>query len=273
MDLAVLKKQDIRWYQILFLSLFLCFAMFTLDWDITWKQIGFNLGLALLTQLFFIFWLKLPDYHSLKSAFISGLGICLLLKSSSPNIYALAIIIAISSKFLIQFKKKHLFNPVNLGIVLVVFFTKDAWISPGQWGATSGFIFLFGVGGMFILYNIKRLETAAGFLGTLFIAEWIYKILYLGWELDHLMHDFINGTLLLFSFFMITDPRTIPASPKARWTWSIAIALICFYLKNWHYQTDAPLKVLLCMTPLVPILDIIFKQQFFKWNSYEKSSN
>lgn len=268
-----IKITDIRWYQILFLSTFLIYAKLTLAWELTWGLILYNISLAFLIQTIFILLLKIPNYHSLKSAWISALGICLLLKTSSITIYSLTIIITIASKFLIQFKRKHLFNPVNFGIVFIVFFSDIAWISPGQWGATAIFIFLFGIAGMFILYKIQRLETALGFLGTLFLLDFIYKVGYLGWEIDHLFHDFINGTLLLFSFFMITDPRTIPNASKARWIWSILIASICFYLKTWHYQTDAPLKVLFCLTPLVPILNNYFKHSTFKWKYYEKSNN
>ena len=47
---------------------------------------------------------------------------------------ALAAFGAIASKFLFRVDSKHFFNPANLGIIIALTFTQDAWVSPGQWG-------------------------------------------------------------------------------------------------------------------------------------------
>ena len=53
----------------------------------------------------------------------------------------LASFIAIGSKFLLKYNGKHIFNPANIGIIATILITKNAWISPGQWG--SNIILLF----------------------------------------------------------------------------------------------------------------------------------
>ncbi|MFK7968736.1 MAG: RnfABCDGE type electron transport complex subunit D [Bacteroidia bacterium] len=38
-----------------------------------------------------------------------------------------------------------------------------------------------------------------------------------------------NGSLLLFTFFMITDPMTTPNARKPRIVWAILIGIVSFF--------------------------------------------
>ena len=50
---------------------------------------------------------------------------------------ACAAAIAISSKFLIRYRGKHVFNPANVAIVLMMLASEHVWVSSGQWGSTA----------------------------------------------------------------------------------------------------------------------------------------
>ena len=52
-----------------------------------------------------------------KSALISALSLCLLLRTDWLALAALAAVVAVGSKFLIRVRDKHVFNPTNLAIV------------------------------------------------------------------------------------------------------------------------------------------------------------
>lgn len=261
--------KDIRWFQIIFLFSFLMYGIIELKWETSYLNYLSAIITGFLTQLLFVK-IKNLKIDSLLSGIISALGICLLFKSNSWYWFPIASFIAISSKFLIQHNKKHFFNPVNFALIFCILVSDQSWISPGQWGNAGFLIFLFGSGGMFLLVKLKRFLTAFSFLGTLFVSQFILIVVYEGWPIDHLFHTFFNGTLMLFSFFMITDPRTIPNHPKVRAIWSASIALISFYLINWHYLYSAPLWVLFCASFFTPALNIIYKYESFKWNNYEK---
>jgi Na+-translocating ferredoxin:NAD+ oxidoreductase RnfD subunit len=77
-----------------------------------------------------------------------------------------------------------------------------------------------------------------------------------------------TGSLLLFSFFMITDPKTIPNHTTVRILWCIAIAAVAFYLTAFKFINGAPIFVLVLAQTLVPALDKFFKAKKFEWKPH-----
>jgi enediyne biosynthesis protein E5 len=71
----------------------------------------------------------------------------------------------------------------------------------------------------------------------------------------------------LFSFFMISDPKTAPDHKTARIIWAALIAVISVYLTAFKFINAAPVWVLILSAPLVPLLDTIFKAKRFQWAS------
>ena len=167
-------------------------------------------------------------------------------------------------------KGKHLFNPANFGIIASIVLFQDAWISPGQWGSDTLFLLCLTLMGCIVLHKIGRLETTVVFLGSLFLMEYLRTIVYQGWEMDVLWHKFSSGTLLLFAFFMITDPMTIPNSKKARMIWALILAGATFLLSTRMQIYTAPIWVIFFITPITVLLDKVLPGVKFEWN---KSTN
>jgi len=256
--------KDARHYQILFLGTFLLYGTFILGWDTHWDHCIAIFTTAMLTQLAGIKYLKLPA-HSWKSAMISILGLCLLLKANHWSICALAALLAIASKFFIRINGKHIFNPGNFGLIAVILLTQQAWISPGQWGSGAILLFLVGTLGSAVVHKVSRLDISFTFLGTLMALQAWRNLVYQGWPFDYWLQQFSNGSLLLFTFFMITDPVTTPNHKTARIIWSIMIAALSFYLGNYKFVNGAPVWVLFFIAPLTPLFDIVFKAARFQW--------
>jgi Na+-transporting NADH:ubiquinone oxidoreductase subunit NqrB len=171
-------------------------------------------------------------------------------------------------KYIFRINGKHIFNPSAFGIAVAVYFTGDAWISPGQWG--NNMVLFFGIVclGFIVVTRVQKLTVSLAFLGTFVFLLYSRQILYLGWPVDFFMQSVTTGSLLLFSFFMITDPKTTPNHPVARIVWAVAIALIAFYLSAFKFINGAPIWVLVCMQPLVPVLDYFFAAKKFQWKEY-----
>ena len=150
----ILKLKDPRIFQIIFLGSFLIFGLFFLEWKINLLVVSVLFFTVTGTQFLAIKKLNL-SYASLLSAIISGLGLLLLLRANSIKTYILAAIITIASKFIIKLKGKHIFNPVNFGIILTIMLTGDAWISPGQWGSSSLYILIIGIFSWLVLIEVK----------------------------------------------------------------------------------------------------------------------
>ena len=209
---------------------------------------------------------------SLRSALITSLGLCLLLRSNSYQTMMLAGFLAISSKFLFRHHNKHFFNPANFGIIAAITLTNDAWVSPGQWGTDWWYLLLFlGLGGV-VLKQVGRWDTSIAFLlayGTLEAA----RNAWLGWSWDVWQHQFMSGSLLLFALFMLTDPRSIPNSKKGRLVWSLAIALSTFILQHYFYLSTAIFWSLFIISPLTVFLDMIWTAPRFNWQRLQLKTN
>ena len=275
--MPVFLFKDARFFQIIFQSVFLGYGIFYLHWNAEWWLYGTYFSTSIATQFLcgIIFnnnkiklfsaqwWNKLR--MGIPSALISSFGLSLLLKTNHWTIAALAAVISIASKYIIRINGKHIFNPSALGIVSVLLFTGQAWISPGQWG--SGIVILFAVLslGFIVVTRVQKLDISLAFLLTFGLLLYVRQIIYLGWPMDYFVQSLSTGSLLLFSFFMITDPRTTPNHSLARIVWSVAIAAVAFYLTTFKFMNGAPIWVLVFAQPLVPVLDKLFKARSFQW--------
>ncbi len=257
-------QRDARHFQIVFLSVFLLFGTLVLQWDVRWSRYTVLLGTSLAVQALFIKWKALP-WNSLKSAAITGLGLCLLLQAGGLPTLALGATVAIAGKFLVRFRGKHVFNPANLGIVAAILLTGDAWVSPGQWGSGPALLFLVGSAGSMVLLRVGRIDTSMAFLITFAVLDALRSVFFLGWGLDVWAHRMTNGSLLLFAFFMITDPMTTPNAPRARIIWSMLIALIAFGTSTYAYVHTAPIWALFVLCAFTPLLDILMNGDRFSW--------
>ena len=271
MYLSLLYK-DARYFQILFQSIFLVYGILYLRW----ANEGWLYSIYFITSLIIQFICELvfgkkdiPVWQRYKkgipSVLISSFGLSLLLKTNLVWVAIMAAVVSIVSKYIIRIKGKHIFNPSALGIVVAVFFTGNAWISPGQWG--SGAVIMFGVCcfGFIVTTRVQKLDVSIAFLGTFAALLFARQIIYLGWPMDHFIQSVSTGSLLLFSFFMITDPKTTPNHLVVRIIWSAAIAAIAFYLTAFKFMNGAPILVLVLAQPLVPLLDKFFKAKNFEW--------
>ncbi|MCI4667815.1 MAG: RnfABCDGE type electron transport complex subunit D [Bacteroidia bacterium] len=255
---------DPRHFQIIYLTTFMFLGHFLLDWyPSPFHYVAAFFGCLLSQSIGNV--LTGRKWHDLKSALITALGLSLLCHSNSPITMVLAGSLAIASKFLLRFNQKHIYNPANFGIILVVLMTGDAWISPGQWGQEGLLVLLFSAAGLMILFNVGRLDVGLTFLFSFAALLFLKEVLYKSWSVDHWLHSLSSGSLLLFSFFMITDPISTPNAPKARYFWAIWVAILTFILGSWWKVHDAPLWALFFSAPLTAFLDRYLKHQKFSW--------
>ncbi|MDJ0737416.1 MAG: RnfABCDGE type electron transport complex subunit D [Nostocaceae cyanobacterium] len=205
---------------------------------------------------------------SLRSPLITSLGLSLLLRADHWTTMVVAAACAIASKFIFKVGEKHFFNPANFGIISALVLTRDAWVSPGQWGEDWWYGLLFvGAGGL-ILQRVGRWDTTAAFLGAYAALEGM-RNLWLGWTWDVYWHRLMSGSLLLFALFMVTDPRSIPNSRTGRLIWALSIAFLTFTLRNFFYMSTAVFWALFALAPLTLLLDFLWRAPRFQWGGNE----
>jgi Na+-translocating ferredoxin:NAD+ oxidoreductase RnfD subunit len=265
-------RLDPRWFQVIFQAIFLSYGIWFLNWSADWL----HYAISILGCLFFQFsadsirakrLLKLNEFDRWGfSVLISAMSLCLLLKTNYWYISLLAAFLSVVSKYIFRFNHKHIFNPSAFGIVAVIFLTDKAWLSPGQWGSNAVIFFAVVTLGTIVVTRVQKLDISLAFLITFVGLLYWRQVYVLGWPMDHFMHSVSTGSLLLFTFFMISDPRTSPNHPVARILWAILIAVVAFYLAAFKWKYNTIIWVLVAAAPLVPILDKIFKRKDFEWN-------
>lgn len=257
-------KNDGRHFQILFQTVFVLFGIYTLGWMEYINHYFFIFFFTLLFQAIAIY-LTDKNFTRLKSGFISSLSLCLMFKAGGISAVIVCAFFTIASKYLIKFKGKHIFNPTNFGIIATIFITQNAWISPGQWGSSMLFLILITIAGFSVLFNVGRLDTAISFLVAYSGLHFIRQVVYMGWEMDFFLHHLSSGTLLIFTFFMITDPVTSPNHKIGRIIWASAVGILAFIMTAWFEVYTAPLWALFIISPFTPLIDKLFKAKKFTW--------
>ena len=208
-----------------------------------------------------------PLFHGFepKSALITTLGVTILLRAAAPWIWFAAAFTGIALKFLVRIKGKHVFNPGCIGIVaMMLLLGRDAWVSPGQWGQMPLILGYALALAALTLSSAKRLDIALGFLGT-FAAILFGRALWLGDPIAIPLHQLSSGSLLIFAFFMITDPRSTPDSRMGRVLFAMAVAGLAAWFIIGPNQRGAPLMALAALGMLTPLLDRALPARRFEW--------
>ena len=259
---AQLSSLDPRLYQIASLSTLLLYGLLWLRFDVSLWQIAITLGIALLTQYAGTRFYNLPSFDP-RSPLISALSLCLLLRTNDLPVAALAAFIAIGSKFVIRWKDKHLFNPTNLALV-VMLASGIGWISPGQWGQVAWFGFLIACLGGLVVTRAARADVTLAFL-VFYVGLLIARALWLGDPLTIPLHQIESGALLIFAFFMISDPKTTPDSRTGRIVYALIVALAALYVQFGLFRPNGPLWGLIACAPLIPLLDRLLPGLRYDW--------
>ena len=255
---------DPRHGQIATLASLLAYGMARLDFDVTAAQALVTVGTALAVQRAGDAWLGAPWTSGAKSALISALSLCLLLRTDALGWAAVAASIAVGSKFLVRVRGKHVFNPTNLAIAALLVATPDVWVSPGQWGTGASFAFAIACAGLAVTYRSARSDVTLTFIAA-YAGLITARSLYLGEPLTIPLHRLESGAFLLFSFFMISDPKTTPDSRAGRVLFALLVALGAAYVHFRLFRPNGFLWALVLASPLVPLIDRLLPAARYEW--------
>jgi len=167
-----------------------------------------------------LFYGKFPN---LASSYITGISVGILIRSPEFWPYVLCSAIAITSKYVIRWKGRHLWNPSNLAICVLLLLAPEAVSTLSiQWGNAIWPLLIVWVLGALITWRVNRFHITA----TYVLSFWAFA------ALRGLItgHGFlaevapITGPMYqLFIFFMITDPRT---TVKPKWAQCLVAILV-----------------------------------------------
>ncbi len=259
-----INLRDPRYYQIAVLSTLVTFGVVGLNFGISAANAVTIVTMALATQYAGTRLCGLPAFDPL-SPLITALSLTLLLRTDLLVLAALAAVIAIGSKFVIRVRGKHVFNPANIAIVTLILATDHAWISSGQWGNAALGAFALSCLGFLVLTRAKRAETTLAFLGAYSLLL-VGRALWLGDPLTIPLHQLSNGALLIFAFFMISDPKTTPDHRIGRIFYGAFVAAATMFVQFILYEPGAPVLALIACSPVVPVIDALLCGSKYNWS-------
>src|SRR5258708_18093370 len=182
----------------------LVYGMGWLEFDVTLDRVVLVLATVLATQ-----WIgdrltggPAPFGSSARSALISGLSLCLLLRTNRADLAVLAAIVTIGGKFLLRVNGKHVYNPTNGGVVAMLLLTHQVWVSPGPWGAAAFFAALMAWARSLVVHPAARADVTCAFIGC-YCAPPFGRSFYVGEPVTIPLHRLGRGGPPLFTLFLI----------------------------------------------------------------------
>jgi len=268
---AALAPRDPRILQIAFLAVLLAAGAYLRDFSLRPAQIALTFAAALSIQRLLDRISRKPA-PSLLSATITSLSLTLLLRAD--NLWALpaAAIFAIASKFILRVHGKHLFNPANFGVGAALLVLPGTWISPGQWGSDVALAGWLVVLGATVASRARRADISWMFL-VFYLGALAMRVAWLGQRWAVWTHQLGSGALLLFAFFMISDPMTTPSHLKGRAAHAAMVAAIAYAWGFGLFRTNAILWALFVASPMVALWDWLWPAPKFDWTSARGSIN
>jgi Na+-transporting NADH:ubiquinone oxidoreductase subunit NqrB len=260
---APAQRWDPRVYQIATLACLLTYGVARLDLEVQAITAVAIITTALATQALCTRLARRGRFDP-RSALISALSLCLLLRTGSLGFAVLTAVVAIVSKFVLRVGDKHVFNPTNFALVAMMLATGEIWVSPGQWGSGLVFAFVLACAGGLVVNRAARADVTLAFL-AIWAGVLVARSLWLGEPLAIPLHRLENGALVLFAFFMISDPKTTPDSRAGRLLFAALVALGAYVTQFWLFRTNALLWSLAVCSLAVPIIDRLLPGSRYHW--------
>jgi Na+-translocating ferredoxin:NAD+ oxidoreductase RnfD subunit len=208
----------------------------------------------ILGRIFFGKWLNLA------SAYITGISVGILVRSPAYWPYALCSVISIMSKYVLRVKGRHIWNPSNFGIAVLLFLTPETMaVLSIQWGNNLLPILVIWTLGSIIIWRARRFHISATYVLSFFLFAFLRA-----WITGHPWRAEvapITGPMYqLFVFFMITDPKTTVRTRTGQCVVAFCVALVEFFLRL-DQVVYAPIFALFFVGPAANLIEIWWDSQ------------
>jgi enediyne biosynthesis protein E5 len=249
-----LLSLDNRFVPPLFITLILLVGHLSFGILESYQKTLLAIGTSILAELVLgrIFLHKWPH---LASAYITGISVGILLRSPAFWPYALCSLIAITSKYVLRVKGRHIWNPSNFGICVMLFLASEAVASLSiQWGNNLWAMLAIWALGSAIIWRLRRFHICGvyvvSFIALAFLRAWITGD---PWQSE--ISPITGPEYQLFIFFMITDPKTTVRSKTGQCIVAFAVAAVEFLLRL-DQSIYAPLYALFMVGPIAMLIDM-----------------
>lgn len=197
--------------------------------SVTWVEIAAILVTAIFIEHALILLRERRIAAFSTAAMSTGFNLAFMLGTTSFAVYALGLLVGLGQKHF--FKRTlggHFWNPSNLAIVVgLLLFPKATYVTFADWGQTGWFALVVAVLGTLLLSRVRLVFLPFVFLAA--YAAFAYALTTR--NLDELLFLANSAGFLLYAFFMVTDPKTVPATKKYIVLHGVVTALLAVALQ------------------------------------------
>ncbi|HUG41324.1 MAG TPA: hypothetical protein VMM12_12620, partial [Longimicrobiales bacterium] len=196
----------------------------------SYEAILLAIGCALATELVLgrVLLGRLPF---LASAYISGISIGILVHSPMLWPYALGAVLSIMSKYVLRVRGRHLWNPSNFGICVLLFMAPFA-VAPlsVQWGNDVWPMVVIWIIGINAVWRVRRAHITLSYIAAFFAFAFVRSLVIDTSFITEIAP--ITGPMYqLFALFMVTDPKTTVSSRRGEIMVVVAVAFVEMLLR------------------------------------------
>ena len=252
--LARFFSMENRYLVPMFITTILIIGQISFGFLESWSRTLLAIVAAILTELA-LGRLLTGQWPNLASAYISGISVGILIRSPEFWPYALCSAIALTSKYVIRWKGRHLWNPSNFAICVMLLLAPEVVSTLSvQWGNTIWPMLIVWALGALITWRVNRFHITATY-----VVSFLFFSLLRGFITGHgFLAEVapITGPMYqLFIFFMITDPKTTVSRKWAQCLVAFLVAAMEMILRlaeNIH----APYYALTIVGPLALAIEL-----------------
>ena len=189
------------------------------------------------------------------SAYITGISVGILVRSPAFWPYALCSAISITSKYVLRVKGRHVWNPSNFGISVMLFLAAETVATLSiQWGNYLWPMLIIWALGSVIIWRLRRFHITGiyvvSFIAFAFLRSWMTGS---PWQSE--IAPITGPMYQLFIFFMITDPKTTVRSTKGQCLVVFLVALVEMVMRL-DQIVYAPFYALFIVGPIAMLVEI-----------------
>lgn len=256
---------DARFIPPILITMILLVGQFTFHYLESWQATGLAIGASMLTELILgrLFTGKWPH---LASAYITGISVGILIRSTEIWPFVLCSAISITSKYVIRWRGRHLWNPSNFGICMMLLLARYTVATLSiQWGNNLIPMVVVWIVGSLIIARIKRFHITLTYVVSFFAFAFLRSaITHDPWQAEIAA---ITGPMYqLYIFFMITDPKSTVLTKKGQILVAFLVAAVECVLRLLHHfgppaldelSIHAPYYALFIVGPIANFIEIL----------------
>jgi Na+-transporting NADH:ubiquinone oxidoreductase subunit NqrB len=192
-----------------------------------YDRLATTLGVCIATELLLSWWLR-GRVANVASAYITGISLALLTKPQANILwpFALGAFLAIASKYVLTYRGRHLWNPSNFAIALLVLVAADSVaILSHQWGNDIRINLVIWAFGLAVAWRARVLHVTLVYVAC-FVGLALLRNAIVGGPVLAELAPITGPMYQLFVFFMVTDPRTTVSTRRGRMIVVAIVALV-----------------------------------------------